>query len=220
MRVQESGREDEESDRGRREVEKQDAALEVNGVSCYVLLSTLGRSPAPTALLSLSLFRLHREKPAEGEKNIILNPTVLHPQPKRIIRDLRHDRDQGTSFRDPCEKTVREKLSGFPLYVSYVCLHTLKEILHYPLSSVLFPFSLFFSFYLRLRFRSSRRPIPACDSPRTQFDVFCYSVCTVVPLSTSIPRLRTNPTSSIARVNIWTRMNCMTTINSSFPCKY
>jgi len=101
VRVQESGREDEESDRGRREVEKQDAALEVNGVSCYVLLSTLGRSPAPTALLSLSLFRLHREKPAEGEKNIILNPTVLHPQPKRIIRDLRHDRDQGTSFRDP-----------------------------------------------------------------------------------------------------------------------
>lgn len=50
--------EEEERDRGRRGMEKQDAALEVDGVSCYVLLSTLGRSPNThrfSLFLSLSL---------------------------------------------------------------------------------------------------------------------------------------------------------------------
>lgn len=39
--------EEEKGEKGR--VGKQDAALKVDGVSCYVLLSTLGRSPTPAS---------------------------------------------------------------------------------------------------------------------------------------------------------------------------
>lgn len=38
--------------KGSEKVEKQNAALKVDGVSCYVLLSTLGRSPISTYLFS------------------------------------------------------------------------------------------------------------------------------------------------------------------------
>lgn len=63
-----SGRERKKrDDRWRGGVEKQNATLEVDGVSCYVLLSTLGRSPTSLPSLSLSLFRFRGEKPAEGD---------------------------------------------------------------------------------------------------------------------------------------------------------
>lgn len=52
-------------------MEKQNAALKVDGVSCYVLLSTLGRSP--TYLFSSVGWRGEREREStsflvEGEK--------------------------------------------------------------------------------------------------------------------------------------------------------
>lgn len=72
--VEEEVKVEEERDRGRGGMEKQDAALEVDGVSCYVLLSTLGRSPTPTTSLSLSLslpvFPPERSRPKATAKRI------------------------------------------------------------------------------------------------------------------------------------------------------
>lgn len=46
-----SGSERSGKERRRKRVGKQNAALKVDGVSCYVLLSTLGRSPTPASSL-------------------------------------------------------------------------------------------------------------------------------------------------------------------------
>lgn len=82
--------EEEERDRERRGMEKQDAALEVDGVSCYVLLSTLGRSPNThrfSLFLSLSLLVPWREA-GRGRRRKEYN-IKSHPRPGRIIRGLR-----------------------------------------------------------------------------------------------------------------------------------
>lgn len=52
VKVEEEEREIERGAKGSEKVEKQNAALKVDGVSCYVLLSTLGRSPISTYLFS------------------------------------------------------------------------------------------------------------------------------------------------------------------------
>lgn len=81
VKVEEEERKRERARTGGEEekVEKQDAALKVDGVSCYVLLSTLGRSPYLLPFLQLMgggvlpFSSGKKGKRARDEKNIILN---------------------------------------------------------------------------------------------------------------------------------------------------
>lgn len=83
----------------------------------------------------------------------------------------------------------------FPLYVSYVCVGGLKEILRCPnlplffatlvLSLFLFPFNSYLSF---LRFRSPSYLASTRFSAKTRFfDVLCYSVYTVYNFLAAFP---------------------------------
>jgi len=97
---------------------KQDAALEVDGVSCYVLLSTLGRSPTPTASLTLSFSlsfsfpvpqRIVGRRRRRKEYNIKshgLAPSSRTDNPRFTLR--RPCRAQDASFRGPCEESTRK----------------------------------------------------------------------------------------------------------------
>lgn len=99
------------------------------------------------------LSRWGREVRTRDKKNIILNPAGtrrtdnprgLRPRfrdraKERALLFTRHPQCVGVLCECVCVCMwvyvgwwVHEKLSDFPLYVSYVCLRALKEILHCP----------------------------------------------------------------------------------------